>query len=444
MDVTQLPKDPGPAAWNCILPPQPETTPLQKDQSADWLIIGAGFAGLSAARRILEYQPHAHIVILEATRLAQGPAGRNSGFMIDLPHDLGSKNYAGALEQDRATIQDNRLAISFAREMAQDYHLTPEAFSLSGKINGAATAHGDRHNQEFGAHLSAMGEPWQVFDKSKMAKITGSHFYQSGLYTPGTAIIQPALYIRSIAQGLQTQGLKIFEKSPVTRLTRTGKNWTAQTLNAQISAPKAILAVNGHLASFGHMPRHLMHVFTYGSMTRALTKAEIQTLSGDPIWSLTPSDPMGTTVRRIAGIGGTRIVIRNRFTFDPSMEISPARLGNVAQNHAKSFAARFPMLKDVGMDYLWGGRLCLARNGVQVVGEIEPGLYAACCQNGLGTVRGTLAGMMAVDEALNIPSNALARMQAQAQPSKLPPKVISQIGANLRLRWGEYKAGNEL
>ena len=74
-----------------------------------------------------------------------------------------------------------------------------------------------------------------------------------------------------------------------------------------------ILAVNGHAESFGYFERRLMHVFTYASMTRALTVDEVARLGGAPIWGATPADPMGTTVRRISGVGGDRIVIRNRF-----------------------------------------------------------------------------------------------------------------------------------
>jgi len=55
-------------------------------------------------------------------------------------------------------------------------------------------------------------------------------------------------------------------------------------------------------------------------------------------------------------------------------------------------------------EYRWGGRLCLSRNNVQVIGELEPGLFSACCQNGLGTAKGTLAGGLLVvgDPALPV------------------------------------------
>ena len=81
MKVTSLPQNPGPAAWNAILPTQERLPSLLTQETADWLIVGAGFAGLSAARRLQVATPNDQIVSLEAKALAEGPAGRNSGFM---------------------------------------------------------------------------------------------------------------------------------------------------------------------------------------------------------------------------------------------------------------------------------------------------------------------------------------------------------------------------
>ncbi|MGB1920558.1 MAG: FAD-dependent oxidoreductase, partial [Candidatus Puniceispirillaceae bacterium] len=80
-----LPKNPGPAGWNRLLPPAAASQTLSGDIMADWLIIGGGFAGLSAARRLTQLAGRdERILLLEAGRIGDGPAGRNSGFMIDL------------------------------------------------------------------------------------------------------------------------------------------------------------------------------------------------------------------------------------------------------------------------------------------------------------------------------------------------------------------------
>ncbi len=438
----RLPVDPGPAGWARLLPDVVPTPELVDNTTADWLIIGAGFAGLAAAYRLLQLRPGARIVILEASRVGEGPAGRNSGFMIDLPHDLTSSDYGGALEADRAQIADNRLAINFAGEMARDFGLPREAYNPCGKINGAASAKGHQHNLDYAGHLAALGEAHEMLDTAQMQARTGISYYQSGLYTPGTVMLQPAMFVHGVAAGLSGRGVQLYENTPVVEMRRNG-DWIAATPKGQVSAPHVILAVNGHLSSFGYMQRRLIHTHTYASMSRALSDEEIAHLGGAPDWNLTPADPMGTTVRRVSGTGGHRIVIRNRFTYDDQLEPNAAWLRKITRDHDKAFAARFPMLAGVQMDYRWGGRLCISRNNVQVVGELEPGLYSACVQNGLGTAKGTLAGMLAAELACGESSPALSRALAADRPSKLPPAPLTRIGANLRLRFGEWKAGAE-
>ena len=441
--VSKLPVDPGPAAWNELLPNPTPAQSVEGNAAFDFIVIGAGFAGLSAARRLLQLQPNAEISVLDARRVADGPAGRNSGFMIDLPHDLSSSDYGGSFDEDKALTHENRHAIGFAADIASEFELGRDVFDLCGKINAEATAKGDKHNQDYAAHLSAMGEPSKMLDADAMANITGTTYYRSGLFTAGTAVIQPAAYVRGLADGLRQQGVQIFENSPVTALERSG-DWVATTPGGKVTAPKVILAVNGHLNSFGFLRGRLMHVFTYGSMTRPLSDAEASILGGEETWGLTPADPMGTTVRKIRAADGVRIVVRNRFTFDPSMEVDQRRIDSVSRDHDRAFAARFPMLDGVSMEHRWGGRLCLSRNNVSVVREMEPGLYSACCQNGLGTARGTLSGMLAAELATDTSSELLDRALARQEPSKLPPEPIATVGAKTVLKWQEWKAGAEL
>ncbi len=441
--VTRLPRDPGPAAWNEILPPPPETMRLENHCVSDWLVIGAGFAGLTAAFRLKEKHPHDRIVVLDAKQVASGPAGRNSGFMIDLPHDLASDDYGGGVTRDLETLQENRAAIAYAKKIAAQFDMPLWAFNPCGKINAAAGLNGHQHNLDFAHHLAELGEGFEIYDAEQMHSITGTHYYKSGLFTPGTIMLQPAAYIRSLAQGLRELGVEIYENSPVLTLNKK-LTWTAKTPLGQVEAPRVILAVNGHANSFGHFKRRLVHVFTYASMTRALSEKEVKTLGGHKNWNATPADPLGTTVRRISDPSGDRIVIRNRATYDPKMTVTNRRLKSVSVTHNKSFAARFPMLRGVEMEYRWGGRLCLSRNNVAAFGEIDRDLYSACCQNGLGTAKGTLHGMLAADLASGIDSDLLQQVLSQDDPQKIPPEPFAWLGANVLMKWGERKAGREL
>ena len=442
--MINISKNPGPSAWNDLLPKRTTLPRLEGNLTSDWLIVGAGFAGLSAARRIQKEAPNDTVVILDAAGLASGPAGRNSGFMIDLPHDLASDDYGGKLENDRKTIKQNRYAISFAKEAVEALQLPNECFKEIGKINGAATEKGMRHNDDYSKHLSKLGEKFEQLDAISMRNITGTNYYKGGLFTPGTVMIQPALYIRALGEKMLSNRVRLYESSPVEELNKVGSDWQAKTPNGIITASKVILAVNGNIENFGYFNNSLLHIYTYASITKKLSPEEIRILGGKKEWGITPADPLGTTVRRISGIGGDRIVIRNRFTYEPNMKPKKSTIDNVFRSHVKSFSDRFPMLNGTKLEKTWGGHLTLSRNNVAAFGELKPGLFSACCQNGLGTVKGTLHGLAAADLAMGKETALVKELLNSPTPKKLPFKPLTKVVVSSRIKLGEFFARKEL
>lgn len=410
---------------------------------ADVLVVGAGFAGLSAARRVMQLQPQARIMILEAGAIAEGSAGRNSGFMIDLPHELTSADYAGAGD-DSAIIRLNRQAIGFARTAVEEWGIDRNYFDPAGKVNGAASASAEAHNRSYATHLASLGESSEMLDPQQMRELTGSPHYASGLHTPGTVMLQPAGYIRGLAGGLVRDGAVLHENSPVTGLERQGDAWKVSTRKGHVSAGQVILTVNGHLESFGFEKGHLMQLFLYAVMTPELEKDALVKLGGQPRWGITPSDPMGTTVRRIdTGQGGNRIITRTCATLAPGRNIGPGHVARAARVMQDKFNVRFPQLRGMKMEHAWAGHLCLTLNGVAVMRKLDDGLFSGCVQNGLGTARGTLTGIGAAELACGATSDITRHFTAEAPPKRLPPPPLQQVGGNAILRWKEWRARHE-
>lgn len=431
----------GPAAWSVILGAQNPAEKLEGSHTADFVIIGGGFAGLSAARRLRQLDAKASIILLEAGHIAEGASGRNSGFMIDLPHDLASQDYAGSDGGgDKSIITLNRQAINFAGEAVGDYGINPNYFDRCGKVNGAASEEADAHNVSYSCHLAELGEISERLDQQQMYELTGSRHYRAGLYTPGTVMLQPAGYVRGLAGGLRRQGVRVFENSPAVGFSVRSNCVQVKTPKGDVTGAKLILANNGHLESFGFAQKRLMHIFLFASMTEELEGA----VPGQPRWGITPSDPMGTTVRKINNTqGGNRIVTRTCAVMRPNMQASDADVSRAAAVHRRKFDQRFPHLTGAKMEHTWAGHLCLTLNGVSVMREVERNVFSACAQNGLGTARGTLTGMGAAELAFGSTSAITDHFTNEAEPKRLPPQPFASMGANAYMRLKEWQAGDE-
>lgn len=246
--------------------------------------------------------------------------------MIDLPHDLSSDDYAGSGD-DRAMIALNRHAIGFARAAVEDYGIDRNYFEPAGNVNGAVSVAGQAHNESYARHPASLGEPSEALDARQMLEMTGSGHYSSGLYTPGTVMLQPAGYTRGLAAGLRSQGVAIHEQSRVLGFERQGASSRVTIRGGSVSTGRVILTVNGHLESFGVERGRLIQLFLDAVMTRELGVEALKTLGGRPCWGVTPSDRMGTTVRRIdAGQGGNRIVTRTCCAATRPLADRPAKL----------------------------------------------------------------------------------------------------------------------
>ncbi|MGP9806456.1 NAD(P)/FAD-dependent oxidoreductase [Paracoccus sp. NSM] len=440
----RLPSLAGAAAWDAILPVRAPHPSLASAAKADIVIIGGGFAGLAAARRLLQLDSGLRIALLEAGQVAQGSAGRNSGFMIDLPHELTSEDYAGtSADGDQRMITLNRHAITFAAEAVEDYDIPRDWFRRDGKVNGAVSAHAQAQNAAYARHLDSLGEPNELLDAQAMHELTGSRHYRAGLYTPGTVMLQPAGFIRGMAKGLARR-ISLYENSPVTRIDRHGGAWRVTTRGGQVDAGLVIMAHNGHLESFGIARGRLMHIFLFATMTPELPPEALARLGGAECWGVTPADPMGTTLRRISSAqGGNRIITRTIAVLRPEMRTTAGQMQRARAMMQRKFDARFPQLAGMQMEHAWAGHLCLARNGASVAGRIEDGLYAACVDNGLGTTRSTLAGIAAAEAALGVASEVTRFFGAQDLPDRLPPPPLAKLGGNLFIRWKEWRARDE-
>ena len=70
-------------SWINDLNPRTNIQTLTSDLSCEWLVVGAGYTGLSAARKLGQLYPNRKILLVDAQLAGEGASSRNSGYLVD-------------------------------------------------------------------------------------------------------------------------------------------------------------------------------------------------------------------------------------------------------------------------------------------------------------------------------------------------------------------------
>ncbi|MEM7223378.1 MAG: FAD-binding oxidoreductase [Pseudomonadota bacterium] len=437
MKIKTLPGDDSTNGWSRLLPPRTPRPALEGDQRADWIVLGAGFAGLSAARRLAELRPNESIALVEAQEVGEGASGRNSGFAIDLPHNVGGS--LEELEGSRRFLRLARAGIARLEEQVEHHDIACD-WSRRGKVHCAVSEAGTKQVLEpFAQELEALGEPYQWLDRAALKDKLGTEYYSAGVDTPGCVLLNPAALCRGLADSLP-EGVTLYEQSPVTELAQdNGIRLT--TPRGSLFAPKMILAVNAFAEQFGFYRGRLLVFAAHASLSRRLTAEERAALGGEDDWGLTPANAFAGVTMRFTR--DHRILMRQNIHYCPSFRQSDARRAVVRQDHKQLFDGRFPMLPEVEMEHTWTGYIVLSQNHAPGFGRVSSNVWAAVCQNAVGVAKGTTSGMLAADMACGEDNPLIADMTSLGAPSRLPLRPFLDLGVRARMAWDLWRARDE-
>lgn len=437
MKIQELPADDKACGWFHLSKNRPARPAHSGQTRACWAVVGAGFTGLAAARQLALNFPDDDVVLVEAQQVGYGASGRNSGFAIDLPHDLGAPDYIGNPATARMNLKLNIAAQEIIKRLVSQYGIDCQ-LSPIGKYQAAIEDKGLRVLEAYKSGLDKLGQAYEIIDGKDLPSHIGTSFYRKALFTPGTILLQPAALVKGLADSLPSN-VALFEDTAICEI-EYGSPIVLKHARGSITVDKLVLANNAFASSFGFLKGRLLPVFTYASMTRQLTEEEQARLGGKPAWGIIPADPFGSTLRRTPD---QRLLVRNSFSFNPSGKSNSSYLQRVASAHRKSFERRFSMLPDVKFEYTWGGAMCMSRNHSSYFGELTKNVYGALCCNGLGVTRGTITGTLLADWLAGERNELIDFLVSSTGPNLNPPQPLLSLGVNANLRWGQLRAGLE-
>jgi glycine/D-amino acid oxidase-like deaminating enzyme len=436
-DVGRLPSDDDTCGWVRTLPPRDR--PVRRvvgRVSADWVVVGCGYTGLAAARRLAERHPGQSIVVVDAQRAGESAAGRNSGFAVEVSP---SPNVVTEARKSYGrSVRLNQLGLSALGRLVADHRIACD-WRPAGKYQSAAEVHHLPRLDAFARHLEDLGLPHAVMDGEALAARLGTRHYRRAVHTQQTVLVQPAALARGLAFSLPPS-VRLFEESPVLAF-ETGRKIVLSCPDGTIEAGRMILATNSYLPEFGFFERGLVRFTLTAALTRPLTEDEHQGLGAPKPWGVISIHRFGATVRYT---DDHRIMIRNTFEFWPRLSMTRSELLRRRRVLRDAFETRFPSLAAVPFDYLWSGVVCVSRNLTAAFGKVADGVYAAGGCNAGGIARGTALGLLIADHACGHGSGRLDDALALPAPAWVPPRPLLDAAVAFDLARRRKGLGAEL
>ena len=411
---------------------------LDSNQDCDWLIVGAGYTGLSAARKLGELHPDKKIILVDAQFAGEGASGRNSGYLVDTTLNDGFTSNKD-LENYKKKTDIYNLGINFVKKFIKQYQVDCD-WNECGKYFASTKLKDKKILINFSNTLSQLGFENNLLFKNDLLKKLGTDFYNVALYTKGGILLHPGKLVRAMIDVLP-DNVFLYENSVLLNWFKYKDIITCSFKNVKVNTKKIIFATNGFLRSLGIKSNYNFPITLTASITRSLTDSEFESIGKPNEWGVLPVRPMGATIRMTKD---RRILIRNTADVHNPFKMSKSDLEKRTINQRIGIKKRFPQLSDDIIQSSWSGIVSRTRNSSQIFEKIDQNIFAAGCYNGSGIGVGTLFGEQIAIKASNEYTNEIKTIEAQNKPTWLPPQPFLNLGVKARLVYERLKAKSEI
>ena len=408
--------------WVDLIPRRKPQPILNSNLDTRWLVIGAGFTGLSCARRLAKLNPNEKIVLLEAREVGQSASGRNSGYAVAHSHFSGGYQ-KDQLDQYKRIDRINQAGLDSLKSIINESQINCD-FKESGIYHMAADKSSSEECEYFVDYLQKRQIEHIPLSQDQINLELGTKWYRKGVKVKDGALVQPAKLVFGLADTLPSN-VKLYENSPVLGM-EIGKINTVRLPNSTIKAENVIMACNYEPIANGKQKQRVVGVTLSGSITRVLTQEEVEMLGSESSWGILSLHSGGATVRLTED---KRISIRNTAEYNNQRLLSDGQLKERQKIHRQAFDNRFPGLSHVGFEHLYSGVEGVSANKTNVFKKLSSNLYFAGCYNGSGITKGTAFGIGVANFASGNDDELVTDCLGIEKAKWLPPRPFLDIGA---------------
>jgi gamma-glutamylputrescine oxidase len=381
--------DPQNYYYATSLPP-PAHAPLAGEVRADVCIVGGGISGLSAALHLVERG--FTVALLEAKHLGFGGSGRSGGQTI-FGYACGQEKLQKIVgKADARRLWDFALeGMKLQNELIARHGIRCDY--VAGHMHVGVKA---RHDAELAAEVESLHTEYdyrsvRLVGHEELRSLVASDRYTTGLYDSASGHLNPYKYTLGLGAAAARAGVRIFENSWVTKLDiaqNAGADHVAHTAGGTVRARYLLIAGNALLGRLvPELARKLMAVGTYIAATEVLGAERAARLItnnaavADINWVL-------DYFRRSAD---HRLLFGGRVSYSGVDPFDSARVlrGRIARV--------FPQLKDVKIEYAWGGYVDITPNRAPHFGRLAPNAYYLQGFSGHGMVLTGIAGRIVAE-----------------------------------------------
>jgi glycine/D-amino acid oxidase-like deaminating enzyme len=368
--------------WEATAEPAVTAPALTGRESAEILIIGAGYSGLSTALHLAEMGRE--VAVIEADQPGAGGSGRNGGQVIP-----GLRHFT------------DELIAKYGEELGRRIHAfgagdADYTFGLIGRLGLRcdATRGGWIQAAENTTELeqgrlrcdawARRGAPTRMLDGAELAAMTGTGAYMGGWLDERGGSVQPLSYVRELARAAVRAGARLYLNSPVRHVKPSGGGWEAEVAGGSIRGRKLLLATNALTGALhGPVARSQLDVWSFQIASRPLTPAE-----------------QGRIMPSRVIVSDTRRVLRY-FRLDRDCRVVVGGKGTLgAPRDAGAFNLQMAMLRklypevaDAGFDYAWGGQIGITPDRLPRLFSLGENGWAVLQDNGKGVAWCTAMGL---------------------------------------------------
>ena len=183
---------------------------LYKDEYCDWLIVGAGFTGLSAARKLGELNKSQKIILVDAQLAGEGASSRNSGYLVDTTLNDGFTSNKD-LENYKKKTDIYDLGIGTVKKFINEYQVDCD-WNECGKFFATSKKEDKKILLNFSKILTKLNFENYLLNNKELTNRLGTNFYNIGLYTKGGILLHPGKLVRAMINALPNN-VKLYENS---------------------------------------------------------------------------------------------------------------------------------------------------------------------------------------------------------------------------------------